>query len=209
MLDRLLARLAHTTAHRRSKFARITALADAPWRTGMIAGAYIKTSERGINAALGEIGFCVQSREWMVCRWWNLPVVDKIGLLTRSTNEGEALENHIKVALGLSGVEVVHQEEVGPGVIRVMVARRERSAVCPICRRVTTKVHDTRTGESRSALTRPVCQPGRVASPLRLLALSGDVHRRRSNLRAPTLLAGRRQSGAARDLIPVGCGSGS
>jgi transposase len=65
-------------------------------------------------------------------------------LLTRSTNEGEALEKHIKVALGLPGIAIIQQEEVGTGVIRLMVARRERSAVCPHCRRVTTKVHDTR-----------------------------------------------------------------
>ena len=44
----------------------------------------------------------------------------------------------------MSGVEIVHQEEVGTGAIRLVVAQVERSAVCPICRRVTTKVHDTR-----------------------------------------------------------------
>jgi transposase len=65
-------------------------------------------------------------------------------LLTRSTKVGEALENHIKVALGLSGVEIVHQEEVGTGAIRLVVIQQERSAVCPGCGRVTTKVHDTR-----------------------------------------------------------------
>jgi len=57
---------------------------------------------------------------------------------------GEALENQIKVALGLSGVEIIHQEEIGTGAIRLVVAQRERSAVCPVCDRVTTKVHDTR-----------------------------------------------------------------
>jgi transposase len=44
----------------------------------------------------------------------------------------------------LPGVVIIHQEEVGTEAIRLVVARRERSAVCPICHRVTTKVHDTR-----------------------------------------------------------------
>src|SRR5438445_103176 len=94
---------------------------------------------RRVNAALREIGVVVQSRECLVYRWWNLPGVVKIGLLTRSRNEGEALDNHINVALGLSGVRILQQEEGGPDVIRLVVARWERSAVCPICRQVTTK----------------------------------------------------------------------
>jgi len=54
------------------------------------------------------------------------------------------VENHIKVALGLPGVEIVHQEEVGTGAIRLVVAKPDRSAVCPSCGRMATKVHDTR-----------------------------------------------------------------
>lgn len=41
-------------------------------------------------------------------------------------------------------MEIVQQEESGTGAIRVVVAQRKRSAACPGCGRVTTKVHDTR-----------------------------------------------------------------
>jgi transposase len=41
-------------------------------------------------------------------------------------------------------VVIVQQEQGETGAIRVVVAQRERSAVCPGCGRVTTKVHDTR-----------------------------------------------------------------
>jgi transposase len=44
----------------------------------------------------------------------------------------------------LPGVTIVQQAETGTGAIRVVVAQRERSVVCPGCGRVATKVHDTR-----------------------------------------------------------------